>query len=267
MITIEEEQHDAVRIAGPIDLRISVDPVLFTLLSGRLHVLLRKRTWEPFRGVWALPGVINPPGEQIEDTMWRELRAVGFSTELWVEQLKTFDRPAQSIGGVTVPGRDPRGRVISVAYFAMVRPSGSIAGSPKPAELRGDDVEIAWFPLDDLPALAFDHEEIIQYALFRLRNKIQYAPVAFELLPLQFTLTELQEVYEAVLGTKLDKRNFRRKMTGDKVVVATDQFSRREKRPARLYRFNDCHFTYSPRSIRMGIDSPARGRSEELLSV
>src|SRR5579884_846414 len=98
-----------------VALRVSVDPVLFTLRDGALHVLLRLRTWEPFAGVWALPGAINPAGEQIEETMWRELRSLGFSEDLWVEQLKTFDRPPQTVGGVVVPGRDPRGRVISVA--------------------------------------------------------------------------------------------------------------------------------------------------------
>ncbi|HEV3308971.1 MAG TPA: NUDIX hydrolase [Chloroflexota bacterium] len=226
-----------------VSLRISVDPVLFTLLSGRLHVLLRKRTWEPFSGVWALPGAINPGGEQIEETMWQELRALGFPPEVWVEQLKTFDRPPYERGGIIMPGRDPRGRVISVAYFATVRPH------ERPRIPAGRETEVAWWPLDGLPELAFDHADIVDYAQQRLRNKIQYAPVAFELLPPEFTLTDLQEVYEAVLGTRLDKRNFRRKVLGDRVLAATERLSRREKRPARLYRFKDCHFAYSPRAL------------------
>jgi len=113
--------------------------------------------------------------------------------------------------------------------------------------------------LDSLPGLAFDHREIVDYALWRLRNKIQYAPVAFELLPREFTLTDLQEVYEAVLGGKLDKRNFRRKVLGDKAVLPTESVSRREKRPARLYRFDHRAFAYSPRALkgtRRGFDEP-----------
>jgi 8-oxo-dGTP diphosphatase len=235
-----------------VDLRISVDPALFTLMHSKLHVLLRRRSWEPFKGVLALPGSINPAGEQIEETMWRELRKLGFSRELWVEQLKTFDRPAQRVGGVTVPGRDPRGRVISVTYFATL--PADVAAARRQID-DFDGAEVGWFPLDDLPELAFDHDEIVRYALWRLRNKIQYAPVAFELLPEQFTLTNLQDVYEAVLGTKLDKRNFRRKVLAGKVVVPTNGISRREKRPAKLYRSSDCAFEYSPRAIRRSQDA------------
>jgi len=226
-----------------VDLRVSVDPVLFRLREGRLHVLLRRRSWEPFIGVWALPGAINSSGEQIEETMWRELRSLGFGRDLWVEQLKTFDRPPQRVGGRTVPGRDPRGRVVSVTYFATV-PAGATGTTSLP--------EVEWIPLDELPPLAFDHREIVDYALWRLRNKIQYSPVAFAFLPSEFTLTDLQEVYEAVLGVKLDKRNFRRKALTDKVVMPTESMSRREKRPARLYRFNDRQFSYSPRVARSG---------------
>jgi 8-oxo-dGTP diphosphatase len=263
-MTITTMTTDSEAWAGShVDLRISVDPVLFTHHHDRLHVLLRRRAWRPFLGMWALPGAINPPGEQIEETMWRELRSLGFSPDLWVEQLKTFDRPPQSIGGVTFPGRDPRGRVVSVAYFATVpvcevpercRPVQSTTRSDQRGigEIEGVATEddLAWMALDALPDLAFDHREIVDYALMRLRNKIQYAPVAFELLPPEFTLTELQEVYEAVLGVSLDKRNFRRKVLNEKIVLSTASFSRREKRPARLYRSNDRHFSYSPRAAR-----------------
>src|SRR5437660_524568 len=103
-----------------VDLRLSVDPVLFTLKDSGLHVLLRRRAWEPFRGWWALPGAINPAREQLKDTMLRELSHVGLA-DIWVEQLKTFDRPPQYVDGTLAkPGRDPRGRVISVAYFGLV---------------------------------------------------------------------------------------------------------------------------------------------------
>lgn len=249
MVAIDTSVDERLWNDADVDLRVSVDPVFFTLRHGRLHVLLRRRGWEPFRGMWALPGAINPVGEQIEETMWRELQSLGLSNQLWVEQLKTFDRPPQSIAGMTVPGRDPRGRVISVAYFAIVSAQSSSLQTTLYSE-----TDLRWVPLDDLPALAFDHEEIVGYALERLRNKIQYAPVAFELLPEQFTLTDLQEAYEAVLGAKLDKRNFRRKVLSERVVVPTDALSRREKRPARLYRFDDRHFAYSPRCLRISRD-------------
>lgn len=244
MITLQDRDISLHWPESPVDLRISVDLVLFTLLRSRLHVLLRRREWEPFLGVWSLPGAINPPNEQIEDTMWRELQRLGFSSELWVEQLKTFDRPPHRIGDVTVPGRDPRGRVISIAYFATV-PSARASSTSTGTGEGGS----RWHPLDAIPTLAFDHQEIVDYALLRLRNKIQYAPVAFELLPPHFTLTELQDVFEAVLGAKLDKRNFRRKVLSEKVVLPTEGMSRKEKRPARLYCFSDCQFSYSPRAV------------------
>jgi 8-oxo-dGTP diphosphatase len=218
-----------------VSVRLSVDPVLFTLVDDRLHVLLRKRSWQPFQGMWSLPGAINPAGEQIEETMLRDLERMGFA-DIWVEQLKTFDRPAHYVDGtLAAPGRDPRGRVISVAYFGLVSLEGH-----RP-NLASDDV--AWMPLDELPDLAFDHDEIVRYALWRLRNKILYSTVAFQLLPPEFTLSQLQKVYELVLGERLDKRNFRRKVLDAGVVVETGSVTKKgTRRPARLYRFSDRDF-------------------------
>jgi 8-oxo-dGTP diphosphatase len=222
---------------GDVTFRLSVDPVLFTLRHEKLHVLLTLRTWEPFVGMWALPGAINPAGEQIEETMQHELERIGLG-DVWVEQLKTFDRPPQYVGGtLAVPGRDPRGRVISVAYLGLVPPRRDWASSDEP--------ESAWKPVDELPPLAFDHEEIVHYALWRLRNKILYSTVAFQLLPPEFTLTELQRVYEMVLGETLDKRNFRRKVADAGVVVETGGVTRQgTRRPARLYRFTQRDFEF-----------------------
>jgi 8-oxo-dGTP diphosphatase len=212
-----------------------VDPVLFTLIGNRLHVLLRLRTWPPFEDVWALPGAINPPDEQLKETMLRELRHIGLG-DIWVEQLKTFDRPPQYVDGTLArAGRDPRGRVISVAYFGLV-PIGrhGVEGS-----------NLRWTPIDELPPLAFDHEEIVRYALWRLRNKILYSSVAFQLLPAEFTLTQLQRAYEDVLSEQLDKRNFRRKVLESGVVVETGASTREgTRRPARLYRFAQRDFEF-----------------------
>lgn len=218
-------------------MRLSVDPVLFTLIGDRLSVLLRKRTWQPFEGMWSLPGVINPAGEQLKETMLSELNRLGLG-DIWVEQLKTFDRPPQYVdGALTVPGRDPRGRVISVAYFGLIPPD-------RHAVPVGDG-EVAWMPVDDLPELAFDHAEIVRYALWRLRNKILYSTVAFQLLPPQFTLTQLQKVYELVLGERLDKRNFRRKVLDAGVVIETGACTQQgTRRPARLYRFSQRDFEF-----------------------
>lgn len=235
-MTLEIERRALDEYADVL-VRLSVDPVLFTLIEDRLHVLLRLRTWSPFAGMWALPGVINPAGEQLKETMLRELYRIGLG-DIWVEQLKTFDRPPQYVdGALAVPGRDPRGRVVSVAYFGLVPPGRH--------EVSVEDEEFAWMPVEALPPLAFDHQEIIQYALWRLRNKILYSTVAFQLLPAEFTLTELQRVYELVLGERLDKRNFRRKVLDAAAVVETGALTQRgTRRPARLYRFSNCDFEF-----------------------
>jgi 8-oxo-dGTP diphosphatase len=230
-------EPDALDTYAGVQVRLSVDPVLFTLVHDRLHVLLRQRTWEPFRGWWALPGIINPAGEQLKETMLRELFRLGLG-DIWVEQLKTFDRPPQYVdGALAVPGRDPRGRVISVAYFGLVPVDRHT--------IAGEDGRVAWTPVDDLPELAFDHAEIVRYALWRLRNKILYTSVAFQLLPPEFTLTQLQRAYELVLGEQLDKRNFRRKVLDAGVVVETGSRTQKgTRRPARLFRFADRDFEF-----------------------
>jgi 8-oxo-dGTP diphosphatase len=218
-----------------VQLRLSVDLVLFTLVEDRLHVLLRQRGWAPFPGMWSLPGAINPSCEQLKETMLRELAGLGLS-DIWLEQLKTFDRPAQYVdGALTRPGRDPRGRVISVAYFGLVPVGSAPAVGPTHA----------WMPVDALPELAFDHAEIVSYALWRLRNKILYSSVGFQLLPETFTLTQLQRAYEMVLGETLDKRNFRRKVLDAGVVVETGESTTvGTRRPARLYRFAEREFEF-----------------------
>lgn len=203
---------------------ITVDIVIFTLHEERLKVLLIKRRNEPFRGVSAIPGGFMEIDESLEDAAARELHEETGLSGLYLEQLYTFGEPS----------RDPRDRIISVAYFALVPSKDAL-------EVKaGDDAaEADWYPVDDLPPLAFDHTDILDYALTRLRYKLEYSAVGFELLPETFTLSELQRAYEIVLGEKLDKRNFRRKILQAEILVDTGRTRGGEGRPAKLYRYHD----------------------------
>jgi 8-oxo-dGTP diphosphatase len=200
---------------------LTVDIVLFTIQNSALNVLLIKRLVEPFAGRYALPGGFVLQNETLEDAAIRELREeTGFDAQ-FLEQLRTFGDP----------GRDPRGRVVTVAYYALVSSAQSIqAGS--------DAQEAKWFAVTDLPSLAFDHSEILSTAHNRLKGKLEYTSLGFELLPELFTLTELQEVHEAILGYPLDKRNFRRRMEMQHLVEETEERKPTGRKPARLYRFS-----------------------------
>ncbi len=199
---------------------VTVDMVIITLRGEELQVLLIKRDLAPYRGRWAIPGGFVHIAESLEAAARRELQEETGVSDVYLEQLYTFGEP----------GRDPRGRVISVAYVALVpAPLAVTAGS--------DAREARWWPLANLPALAFDHDKILQYALTRLRYKIEYSAVGFRLLAEQFTLTELQQAYEIILGEPLDKRNFRRRIIEAEVIEPTDDLRTGEGRPARLYRF------------------------------
>ncbi len=200
---------------------LTVDIVIFALRERRLQVLLIRRGVEPFRGSWAIPGGFVLPDEGLEQAAQRELREETGVDAAYLEQLYTF-------GDV---GRDPRGRVVTVAYVALMAGEG-------PAPIAGTDAaEAAWFPLEALPSLAFDHARILEYALERLRNKAEYTTVAFQMMPEKFSLTALQRVYEAILGRPLDKRNFRRKLTALEIVQPLREIDRSgAHRPPRLYR-------------------------------
>ncbi|HEX6751851.1 MAG TPA: NUDIX domain-containing protein [Longimicrobium sp.] len=202
---------------------VTVDVVVFTLLGGALHVLLVRRGIEPFRGQWAVPGGFLLADESLEAAALRELREETGVEQAFLEQLYTFGDP----------GRDPRGRVVTVAYYALMAPDGV---APL---VWSDAAEARWWPLSGLPQpLAFDHARIVEVALARLRGKVEYTTVGFELLPRKFTLAELQTVYEAILGQPLDKRNFRRKIEMLDGLVALDEWRRPPAgRPARLYAF------------------------------
>ena len=189
--------------------------------------MLIKRRDEPFADAWALPGGFVDMEETTEVAARRELEEETGVKDLFLEQLYTFS-------GVD---RDPRGRVISIAYFALVKPSE--------LELKaGDDAkEAAWFDTEKLPRLAFDHKEIVKTARLRLEGKVRYQPIGFELLPRKFTLGELQRMYQYILGRELDKRNFRRAILKMGILDELDEKQAGvSHRPSRLYRFNKSEY-------------------------
>jgi 8-oxo-dGTP diphosphatase len=202
------------------EISVTVDIVIFTLREGDLQVLLVKRKNAPFQGQWAIPGGYVEPNESLEDAATRELFEETHVQGMHIEQLYTFGDP----------GRDPRGRVVTVAYFALV---------PAPVAVQaGDDAaEAQWKSVNHLPVIAFDHNQIVNYALKRLRYKVEYSAVAFHLLPPEFTLSDLQQTYEIVLAEMLDKRNFRRRILQAEVLEETGSYRTHEGRPAKLYRF------------------------------
>lgn len=202
-------------------MQVTVDIVIFTLQSGVLKVLLVKRGVLPFEGRYAIPGGFVLDDESLSEAALRELREETGVDDVYLEQLYSFGDP----------GRDPRGRVVTVAYFALISSENSQLHAGTDAALA------AWFPVDTVPELAFDHAKILEYALERLRNKLEYTTVGFQLLPEKFTLSELQAVYEAILGKDLDKRNFRRKLALLKILKPTSEYRREGRKPARLYRF------------------------------
>jgi len=207
-------------------MKVTVDIVIFTIQSDELKVLLIKRGIPPFKGQFALPGGFVHEDESLDNAAIRELREETGVSDVYLEQLYSFGEP----------GRDPRERIVTVAYYALVSADRSqlAAGT--------DTTEAAWWRLSKLPALAFDHRKIVDYALERLRNKLEYTTVGFQLLPERFSLTELQGVYQAILDKKLDKRNFRRKIELLKILKPTAEYRRAGQRPARLYRFAAARF-------------------------
>jgi 8-oxo-dGTP diphosphatase len=202
---------------------LTVDCVVFGFDEGALKVLLIRRGIEPFRKRWALPGGFVRPDETLDDAARRELQEETGLREIYLEQLYTF-------GALD---RDPRERVVSVAYFALVRRADHLPAAAT------DAAEAAWFEVEKISALAFDHGKILKLALERLRGKIRWQPVGFELLPKKFTLTQFQALYEAILGRVLDKRNFRKKLLALDLLVTLDESTTAgSRRPAQLYRFD-----------------------------
>lgn len=205
---------------------LTVDCVVFglDLEAEQLNVLLIERDAEPFAGAWALPGGFVCAGESPEAAAMRELKEETNIGDVYLEQLYTFGAPE----------RDPRGWIISVAHYALVAPEAHalIASS--------DARQAAWFAVTNLPALAFDHKRILETALARVRGKVGYTPIGFELLPKKFSLKELQKLYEIILGRALDNRNFRKKILSFGVLRETKDMQRGvAHRAARLYKFDE----------------------------
>jgi 8-oxo-dGTP diphosphatase len=202
---------------------LTVDCVVFGFDDAELKVLLIERGQEPFKGKWALPGGFVRVEETLDDAARRELAEETGLQNVFLEQLYTFGTVA----------RDPRERVVSVAYYALVKLSDH------KAKAATDAANAEWFPISKLPSLAFDHAEIAGKALARLHGKVRYEPIGFELLPPKFTLSQLQHLYEAIVGTELDKRNFRKKVLGFGLLTPLNETRMTGRhRPAQLFRFD-----------------------------
>ena len=200
---------------------VAVDVVIFTIDTGELRALLVEVKSGPFAGQWAFPGGLVPVGEAPEATARRELLAQTGIGDVYLEQLRTFGDPQ----------RDPHAHVVSVAYFALVADKCKArAGNPKYRRM-------AWFPVHALPSLAYDHNAVAQYALSRLQSKLAYTNIVYSLLPHEFTLGELQEIYEVILGRRLDRRNFRKKILALGLLRPLHRQRRGRHRPAQLYVF------------------------------
>ena len=199
---------------------VTTDIVIFTIRQDELKALLIKRAMPPYQGEWALPGGFVNLDESLEEGARRELEEETGVSGVYLEQLYTFGKP----------DRDPRERVITVAYYALI-PADTV-------EIRAatDADGVSWFGMQELPDLAFDHQEILAMAHRRLVDKLDYSTIAFQFMPDQFTLSELQQVYELILGETLDKRNFRKRILSLGLVRETGKERKAgAHRPAKLY--------------------------------
>jgi 8-oxo-dGTP diphosphatase len=206
------------------DVRVSVDAVVFGYDQEQgISVLLIKRRNEPFQKMWALPGGLVLNNESLDDAVNRELKEEAGIDVNYLEQLYTFG----------TPDRDPRNHTISVSYFGLVRPQDFQLVAQTDAE------DVAWFNIKKLPKLAFDHKKIIDTAIKRLRGKITYEPVGFELLEKEFPFSDLEKLYQTLLDQDIDRRNFKKKIMALGILEELDEtIQRKAGRPARLFKFN-----------------------------
>lgn len=204
---------------------VSIDCVLFGFDNGELKILLIERNEEPFKDWWALPGNLVNENESVDQSALRILHELTGLSNIYMEQYYTF-------GEVH---RHPQGRVISVAYYAMLRLGGDKALKPLTTYAK----RAQWINVKELPKLAFDHQHIFDKGLEKIKRRIKHLPIAFELLPEKFTLTQVQNVYELILGKKLDKRNFRKKILSFGVLKELNEKQKGVSfRAATLYRFD-----------------------------
>ena len=208
---------------------VTVDLVIFTVNDDMLKVMLVKRTEEPFADSWSIPGGFLKVSESLDDAALRVLKEKAGVENVYVEQLYTFGDPK----------RDPRARVITVTYFALI-PWKDLIHPPS------DKIsDLTWSPVNHLPRLAFDHREIVEYAVRRLRAKASYSNIVYGLMPRQFRLSELQRMYEIIINDKLDKRNFRKRMLATGLLQETGRKDiAGAHRPAMLYKFKKMEIAF-----------------------
>lgn len=198
---------------------VTVDIVIFTIKEKKLKVLLVKRNIEPFKERWAVPGGFVRIEESLEEAAKRELQEETGVRDVYLEQLYTFGDPK----------RDPRGRVITVSYMALIN-SDKIE-----LEAKTDVSDVQWFPMEKLPPVAFDHKKILDYALQRLKWKFEYTAVGFSLLEREFTISQVQDIYEIVFNKEFDKRNFAKKLLSLKILQEERIKKDVSHRPPMLY--------------------------------
>jgi 8-oxo-dGTP diphosphatase len=204
---------------------VTVDVVILTTRNKKLQVLLIQRGLEPFLDKWSIPGGFIRLSEDLDDAAERVLYEKTRVKNVHLSQLHTFGNPT----------RYPKSRVITVAYCALIRSDELELDS----DLGTGVKDIKWHSVYNLPPLAFDHKEIISHAIDFLRENVEHKPVAFQLLPKKFTLTQLQKTYEMILNKEIDKRNFRKKILSSNILTELTEVSKEgSKRPARLYSFN-----------------------------
>jgi 8-oxo-dGTP diphosphatase len=208
---------------------VTVDLVIFTVNNDMLKIMLIKRAENPFAESWSLPGGFLKVGESLEEAALRVLKEKTGMENVYMEQLYTFGDP----------GRDPRARVITVAYFALIPWKNLI-------QPDSDKVtDLMWVSVDRLPKLAFDHKSIVEYAVLRLRAKASYSNIVYSLMPIKFRLSELQNIYEIIINAKLDKRNFRKRMLATGLLQETGKKDAAgAHRPAMLYKIKKMEIAF-----------------------
>lgn len=208
----------------PRSIKVAVDAVVFGYDAEEgVSVLLIKRKFEPFQKSWALPGGLVKEEESLEEAVRRELREESGIDVTYLEQLYSFGKP----------DRDPRNRVVSITYYGLVRPKDYQLSAQTDAE------DVAWFNIHKLPKLAFDHKQIVEMSIKRLRGKLAYEPVGFELLDKKFPFSDLEKLYQTLLDTELDRRNFKKRIMSYGFLEELNETMQRSLgRPATLFQFN-----------------------------